>query len=121
MKETEEKQKYYVAILRRDGNNIIATETEDFEEAHKIYKEMLKEWKRANEEKQPFEVKKPLITSFDPGMVYEITLRPFSANTKNSVNSENPYQQQMQRQGLGNMLGGGAPNMPDILDGGYKA
>lgn len=111
---SQEKLRYEVLILRRDQAHIAVMETEDFKEADKRWAELDEQWSACVKETKPFKLRKPVITSFDPGLIYEITVVPVQTTQKNP---DNPYQQEMQRKGLGATLRGGTG--PDMLDGGY--
>lgn len=110
-----DKMKYEVLILRRDQAHIQVMETEDFKEADKRWAELDSQWAACIKDTTPFKLRKPVITSFDPGLIYEITVVPVSSAP--AKNPDNPYQQEMQRKGLGATLRGGVG--PDMLDGGY--
>lgn len=110
-----EKQRYAVLVLKRDQDHVSVMDTDKFEEADKKWSELTLQWTECLHEQKPFQLRKPLITAFDPGLIYEITVRPVSDVIKNP---DNPYQQDMQRRGFSATFGnkGGS----EMLDGGYK-
>lgn len=109
----ETKQSYMVAILRRDGAHLSVLESDNFDQALEVYKQLKDKWKTAIKENAPFELERPVVTAFDPGLIYEINLKPV---VETAENTNNPYYQEMKRKGLGNTL---RPT-GDMLDGGYK-
>jgi hypothetical protein len=115
MQTTSAKQSYSVWIMRRDGNHICVIETDNFDEADKVNEELINKWVSCLKEQSPFGIRKPLITTFDPGYIYEISLLPFGQTN----NSNNPYQQQMRDNGFSstfNKFKSGS----EMLDSGYK-
>jgi len=109
----EPKQTYVVNILRRDQAHLSVLESDNFDQALEVYKQLKDKWKIAIKESVPFELERPIVTAFDPGLIYEINLKPVVETTDNT---NNPYYQRMKREGLGNVLRPGG----DVLDGGYK-
>jgi hypothetical protein len=116
MKTEEKLQLYAVYILKRDNSHITAIETKSFDEAHNLWKELRDKWTKAIKETLPFELSKPIITAFDPGLIYEITLKPVIEIT-DTINPNNPYHQQMIKNGLSSTLN---TSRGEIFDGGYK-
>jgi len=58
---------------------------------------------------------------FDPGLIYEITIKLITETP--SSRYDNPYQKQMEKHGLSNMIGRrpqGQTAEGDLLDGGYR-
>jgi hypothetical protein len=113
-KKEEKKQLYEVVLFRNDGEHIIATQTEKYDSAFECWDKLTRDWTLAIKEKIPFIMKEPLITSFDPGLVKEILLRPL--NEVPEAKYDNPYSKKMMREGLSGMIGTGS----EILDGGYR-
>jgi hypothetical protein len=109
----EEKQTYGVFILRRNQDHIHILESENYDEAYESWKELKAKWETSLHEQKPFELNKPVVTAFDPGLIYEITLRPLTKSAR--VSSNNPYQQQMEKEGFGNTFG-----RTGLFDQGYK-
>lgn len=110
----EKKSLYSLMILRRDGEHINVCESTNYDEVFERYKEVRSRWASCIKENEPFELLKPIVTSFDPGLIYEITVRPIIETT--SSRFDNPYQQEMMKKGLANTI----RTQPEILDGGYK-
>lgn len=121
MQKTEEKlQLYAVWILRSDGEHISALETDKYDQAHELWTKLSDNWEDAVTNKKPFRLTAPIVTSFDPGLIREITVRPITPQVEESK-YQNPYQQQMRKQGLSSMLNGTGNGVnPDLLDGGYR-
>lgn len=119
---TEEKQVqvYEVVIFRVDGNNIVLMQSIKFDEAVEKWKEINSSWEEAISSKKPFKLMSPVVTSFDPGLISEISVRPLTKVDESKY--ENPYQQKMMKQGLANTLRqqtGGHPINSGMLDEGY--
>lgn len=116
---TEEKKKTYgVLIIRKDLEHIAVLETADFQAAHATWKELNDKWITSIKENVPFILESPVVTSFDPGLIKEITVRPEMDNAQQRGGVNNPYERQMRREGLGNAMKYALGT--DILDGGYK-
>lgn len=107
-------QSYMVAVLRSDGNHIIMDEAVSFEGAREKWIYLTRYWEECVKEKKPFIIESPIVTAFDPSMIYEIVLRPKSTTTSN-----NPYQKEMQSKGLSEMMKGAGLGA-GLLDGGYR-
>lgn len=105
---------YGVWLLKRDQDHIQVLETEKFDEADKLWLELKDRWTMCLHEEKPFELRSPIITAFDPGLIYEVTVRPMTMNSSDK-NSDNPYQAKMKRDGFSSAFRGGG----DVLDGGY--
>lgn len=117
MQNNQAKEVYAVWILRRDNEPISVLETQNFEEAESAHRELVQRWIAAIKEEIPFELRAPIITAFAPGLIYEITIRPYA----NPVLSSNPYQQQMQQNGFSSTFSNNARGATNnILDSGYK-
>lgn len=115
---TEEKQVYETVIFRTDGQHISALQSINFDEAVEKWKELNSNWEESITNKKPFKIMKPVVTSFDPGMISEIAVRPLTKVAESKY--DNPYQQQMMKKGLNNMLNqGGHPINNGMLDEGY--
>lgn len=111
----EKKISYALIILRRDGNHISVMEVFDYDKAFEEYKELTSRWAICIKEHTPFAMTKPIVTTFDPGLIYEITITPV-VDTPASRN-DNPYAKEMRTRGLGNMQG--IP-IGETLDQGYR-
>lgn len=115
----ESKAAYAVLIIRRGGNeNLNVLETENFDEAHALWKELTDKWVSCLKETMPFVLEKPLVTAFDPGTVVEIQVVPFLP--KKSTNN-NPYANKMREEGFTETFRKTAASGGDLLDSGYKA
>lgn len=119
---TEEKKIpiYDLLILRKDDQHITVLESPKYDEVFERYNEVKSQWANCIKDQTPFELTKPIVTTFDPGLIYEITIRLVTETT--SSRYENPYENQMRKNGFSSML-----NRPpramldgDLLDGGYK-
>ena len=107
-----------LAILRRDGEHISVLEGEDYDKIYEQYKEITARWATSVKEQTPFSINSPVVTTFDPGLIYEITIKPV-VETTGSNRYENPYQQAMHKHGLQNTFGNQGL-MSEIKDGGYR-
>jgi len=122
MQKQEEKVQFYgVWILRSDGEHITALETDKYDKAHELWLKLTDNWEDAVKNNKPFRLTAPVVTSFAPSLIVEITIKPLTTPAEESK-YQNPYQQAMRKQGLSNMLNGGGANgvNPDLLDGGYR-
>jgi hypothetical protein len=108
---------YSVVILRRDNEHITVLETEDYDKAYESWTKLYQDWVTCLHEQKSFVMEKPIVTAFDPGLIYEIKVLPVSISK--SIR-DNPYTNKMRQEGFsktfGNYAGGN-----DILDGGYKS
>ena len=104
-------------IIRADGVNVDLVETEDFNDAKKTWETAYLQWQECVQERKPFVVEYPaktsFITAFDPSVIREVVVLPVSLQKP----SDNPYQNRMQKHGLGAMMGQPAG---DLLDNGYS-
>lgn len=104
---------YGVWLLKRDQDHIQVLETDNFETADKLWEELTEKWTTCLHEEKPFKLRSPIVTSFDPGLIYEVTIRPASFSDEKTL--DNPYQAKMQKEGFSSSFRGGA-----MLDGGFK-
>lgn len=114
------KAEYGVLILRRDQQHIQALLTSDYDSAFKLWEELSKRWQESVKETIPFRLISPVVTSFDPGLISEITIRPVVEN-KLTSNPNNPYEKEMREKGFSETFGrytGNANAIPE--GGGYK-
>jgi hypothetical protein len=113
------KQVYAVMVLRRDSDHITAIETEQFDNAYQLWTDLKAKWYDSIKEQKPFELEKPIVTAFDPGLISEIKILAYMV--QESVAS-NPYTQEMQKKGLTSALNQFRSAVPtdDLLDSGYK-
>ena len=117
-KEEKKIPSYSLLILRRDEQHIEVITSANYDEVFERYKQVKESWAVSIKEKVPMELLKPVVTSFDPGLVYEITIK-LVADTPAS-RYDNPYQKQMEKQGLGNMINKRPQTNGDLLDEGYR-
>lgn len=101
---SKDKTIYQVAILRKDNAHIMVRETSNFEECLATWKALHTKWADSVKEPKPFVLEDPIITAFEPGLIYEITLKPLYEES--TVDSSNPYQKAMVERGLSNSLQG---------------
>ena len=117
MANKEEKVTEYGAlIMKRSGDFIIAIQSKDYDEVYEEWQKLKDQWAECVKESKPFELTSPIVTAFDPNMIYEITVKPVVETTSNK--HANPYKSAMQRNGLSNTLGN-AQVLSDVKDGGY--
>lgn len=118
MAKEEKKQSYVLVILRRDGEHITVSENESYDKTFELYNELIAKWTAAVKEHVPFSINSPVVTTFDPGLIYEITIKPI-VETMSSGRYDNPYQQAMRKQGFQNTFGN-QDMLSEIKDGGYR-
>lgn len=114
MKKEEKKQIYEVMILRFDQEHISVIQSDNFDSSYELWNKLSDDWQKSISERKPFRLDKPVVTSFDPSLIKEITVRPLMEVEESKYN--NPYQAQMMKQGLGAMLNKGS----QLLDEGYN-
>lgn len=103
-KQKPEEVIYQTVIFRRDGNHIAVVESTDFEKCYKSWEALQAQWAECAKEVKPFLLKDPVLTAFEPGLIYEITLRPVMPVTK-TVNENNPYAREMLNRGFSSTFG----------------
>lgn len=121
MANEEKKQPVYgLWILRKDEGHIEVVQSINYDEVFEAYNKVTLQWESCIKDQTPFKLTKPIVTTFDPGLIYEITIRPMTETT--SSRYENPYQQNMIKNGFSNTFR--QPQVPttagDLLDGGYR-
>lgn len=109
------KLKYGVYVLKRSEDHIAVLETDKYDDAYNLWVELKDRWAVSIKEQKPFELTAPIVTAFDPGLVYEITVRPVP-QVAPELNTNNPYAKKMQQEGFGAMFNNQGP----ILDAGYR-
>lgn len=109
----QEQVVYTVLILKRDQNHITVVESEDFSVCRSKWVTLHTQWQECHKEGKVFVLEDPVLSAFEPGMIYEISLVP-KTSTMN-ISSDNPYQKNMQQKGLPQTMRGA-----DMLDNGYK-
>lgn len=115
MKNEEKKPSYVVAILRRDGDHIFVLEDTNYDKVFETYTEVTAKWASCIKDTVPFSLTSPVVTTFDPGLIYEIKINPV-VETPASSKYDNPYANQMRQKGLAAMQGPTGEN----LDQGYR-
>ena len=113
-KQEEKKALYALHVLRRDEQHISVLESTDYDKVFEAYKELSEQWGNCVKTQTPFSLSTPVVTTFDPGLIYEITIRPIQSPIVASK-YDNPYAKDMMKNGLQNPFGTGP-----VLDGGYK-
>lgn len=115
----EKKQIYEVWIVRYQDEPISVLTTDKYDSAFDKWKELTSIWTSAVKDKIPFVLESPIVTAFDPGTIKEVTVRPVIKVAESKYN--NPYQQQMMKDGLTNTLrNSGNIINPNLLDEGYQ-
>jgi hypothetical protein len=109
----EKKSIYALYIMRRDENHIIVIESSNYDKVYELYKNLTENWELCVKNQKPFSINEPVVTTFDPGLIYEITVRPVVVE-QNLSKYDNPYQKKMLEKGLGNTF-----PTSSILDNGY--
>lgn len=104
-KPTEKEVVYETLILRRDGQHIVAIQSTEFEKCYQKWEALHTQWQECAKEVKPFIVKDPILTAFEPGLIYEILLQPVMTATKAIVNENNPYAKEMLNRGFSNTFG----------------
>lgn len=112
MKNEEKKPSYVLVILRRDGEHIAVLEDNNYDKVFEAYNEVAAKWASSIKEQTPFSLTSPVVTTFDPGLIYEIKINPV-VETAASSKYDNPYANKMRQNGLGSMQG-------ENLDQGYR-
>lgn len=119
MQKEEQKQIYEVWILRYQDEPISVFSTDKYDAAYERWNELKDVWVNAIKDKTPFILTKPIVTAFDPGTIKEVTLRPVMKMPESKY--ENPYQQQMMRDGLTKTLRSpGNAVSSELLDEGFQ-
>jgi len=117
MANKEEKATTYGALVKkRDGDFIVAIESNDYDEVFEEWQKLKDQWADCVKESKPFELTSPIVTAFDPNLIYEITVQPVVETT--SSKHANPYKAAMQQHGFSNTVGN-SQILSDVKDGGY--
>lgn len=104
-------QIHTVVIYRVDGKDIEVFVSDDIKAVENMYKGLDHEWTTSTAEKRPF--KHPLeMHSFAPSLISEIRVE--SMSKEEHQKQQNPYYQQMQREGFT-----GVANQHFKSNGGY--
>lgn len=110
---------YAVVIYRKDEQHIIALRETDYDKAYKLWEELQHKWISAHKETQPFILKDPEVTCFEPGLIKEIKIEPIAGAPVGQGMEHNPYMKRMQQTGFGATQGQGVKTGMDLLDNGY--
>lgn len=94
----------YGVIIHRRTTPLVVLESDDFEECKKLWEELQDQWVKASKELVPFVLKTPVMTAFEPALIYEISLIPVVEQT--TTQSDNPYHRDMVQNGLGSTFRG---------------
>lgn len=114
MSKKEEKRPLYgLYLYRKDENHISVIESTDYDEVFEVYQKLVTDWEACIKDQRPFSLLSPVVTTFDPGLIYEISVRPILPE-QNISKYDNPYQQKMIKNGLQGMF------ESDVLDNGYR-
>lgn len=114
MENIEERQLYALYILRKDSNHINVLESTDYDKVYKTWEELSSKWENSVKENKPFSLTSPIVTCFNPNIIYEITIRVIDGSI--SENTNNPYKKRMAREGFSSTFGN---YTSPIKDGGY--
>ena len=114
----ESKTIYGLFILKRDGEHIVVSESDNYDEVFESWKNLKDQWTSCVQESKPFELIKPVVTAFDPNLIYEITVKPVVETTATNKNY-NPYREQMHKEGFSNAFAKNAVLSGNNQDGGY--
>lgn len=120
MTEEKKQQVYTLLILRKDDNHIEVVQSLNYDEVMEAYNRVRLQWATCIKDQTPFELMRPIVTTFDPGLIYEITVRPLAETTVSRF--ENPYQQSMMKNGFSSMFNkqNQVTTTGDLLDNGYR-
>lgn len=102
---TKQAMVYQVVILRTNGDHISILESDSYDKCYERWKELHTLWTACAKEIKPFVLEEPVVTAFNPSMIYEINLVPVSTQSSSS-NAHNPYQKNMQEHGFGKTFPG---------------
>lgn len=118
-KEEKKVQIYALWVLRKDEQHIEVLESSKYDEVYEAYQKIKARWTECVKDRSPFELTTPMITVFDPGLIYEITIKLVTETPESRY--ENPYQRQAQKNGFMNALRNPQPEgVGDLLDNGYR-
>lgn len=113
MKNEEKKPSYAVVILRRDEQHILVLEDNNYDKVFEEYEKIAAKWASCVKDHTPFSLTSPVVTTFDPGLIYEIKINPVVETAASKY--DNPYANQMRRNGLAAMQ-----TVGENLDQGYR-
>lgn len=89
-------------IYRVDENHMEVFESDDLKKVTTMYNGLGKEWIDSTAEKRPFRLPAPALHSMLPSFISEIKVE--SMSKEEYQQSQNPYSQQMQTDGLSTMM-----------------
>jgi len=112
MSNASDTMSYELYILRSDEKHISIIVDKDFKKVKEMWKELHSKWKECSDNNAPFTLEDPIVTAFNPALIFEIEIVPFSS--ERSVESDNPYEKRMRDRGFGNFNSG----YPDLMDRG---
>jgi hypothetical protein len=102
-----DKMVYSVVILRSDGNHISVYESANYDKCYDRWRSLQEHWTLASKEQKPFLLEDPVVTAFNPALIYEIKLVPVMPEEM-ATKSHNPYHQRMTQQGFSNTFPSGS-------------
>lgn len=127
MSNTELKPVFSVLLLKKDQNVISIVQTENYDEAKRVWSDLVERWTKAILDRRPFILDDGINASaFDPGLIHEILIK--SIQLTNRINPNNPYLTEAQQGGFSNTFGryssqqGGNGQFPlgELMDNGFK-
>lgn len=114
----ESKKIYAVIINRRALEPIFVIESEDYDKCYSTWEVLLQQWETCVKELKPFVLREPVVTAFEPGLIFGIDLLPIQTEDSKS-NAHNPYARKMKQEGFSQTFRNFTQN--NILDGGYSS
>lgn len=117
-KSTETKTYEVVLFKSNSGPLLVHTDTNE-ERARKLVLSLSEQWGKCIKEQTPFLLKSPVFSSFDPGLIREISVMESATPT----GADNPYQQEMVNKGFTESFKGQSQvKQPysELLDKGFK-
>ena len=82
-KQTESTQEYVVRMFRKDGEVLDLLKSDDFKKCKALWVNVTKQWQECHKEAQVFLLEKPIITAFEPGLISEILVLPYTNPVSN--------------------------------------
>lgn len=109
---------YILYIHRKDIQPLLVLETSEFDKIKETWRTLTDNWRKSVEEKRPFELEQPIITSFDPGLITEI--RIYSKSIATETHGSNPYVKDMITSGFSDTFTKNTSVNSELLDKGFK-
>ena len=117
---------FAVSIIRKDQTIITLLQTENLEEARRVWQSNVDRWTKCINDRRPFIIGNDInTTAIDPGLISEILVKTIELTSR--INPNNPFLQQMNEQGFSNTFGRytSKNNNPfstteELLDKGYQ-